>query len=49
MNKVFEGAFGEEIVTEEGFLFLRDKDVVSGSGSMGCGFSYDYRSSTEHS
>jgi len=45
----FEGAFGEEIVTDEGFVFLGDQDLESGSGSMGCGSSYDYRSSTEHS
>jgi len=45
----FEGAFGEEIVTDEGFVFLGDQDIESGSGSMGCGSSYDYRSSTEHS
>jgi len=36
----------EDIVSDEGFVFLR---AESGSGSMGCGSSYDYRSSTEHS
>jgi len=43
-------SFGDtkEVVTDEGFVFL-ETDQESGSGSMGCGSSYDYRSSTEHS
>eukprot|EP00092_Neocalanus_flemingeri_P029932 GFUD01032498.1.p1 GENE.GFUD01032498.1~~GFUD01032498.1.p1 ORF type:complete len:562 (+),score=156.39 GFUD01032498.1:91-1776(+) len=38
----------EETVTDEGFVVLGTENE-SGSGSMGCGSSYDYRSSTEHS
>jgi len=47
----FGGAFGE-VVTDEGFVFLdpqEEEKCGGGAGSMGCGSSYDYRSSTEHS
>jgi len=39
----------EDIVTDEGFVYITPGVQESGSGSMGCGSSYDYRSSTEHS
>lgn len=47
-----EGALDEEVVTEEGFVFVdpqQQQQCGGGAGSMGCGSSYDYRSSTEHS
>jgi len=38
-----------DIVSDEGFVFLGGAESSAGAGSMGCGSSYDYRSSTEHS
>lgn len=51
LGDVEEGGFGEGgPIEDEGFVFV-DKEECPwvGSGSMGCGSSYDYRSSTEHS